>query len=191
MVLSERLVSCTQRRPLFYSHSQTTLVASHALPILSHTHTHTHTHTINKMINQQTLPDCPSDVTTRGAILYQNGFTGFQGPPGSGKSHFILCWSECWTEEQMTTLRLTSGAQTLVCDDWIGRDYTAIHWSEYSKRVAVLDAMLSLGHRFQTQTKGMPCEHNVVCQACSRQLESTPDAHSGVQCRRPIQYTLY
>lgn len=281
-------------------------------------------------MQQQQQPEsvCPADVVRRAEILYHNGFMGFQGPPGAGKSRFVLCWTECFSEEEIAALRDASGAQTLRGDDWIGRDYLSVHWSEYGKRVAVLNAMLCRGHSFQTQTKGMPgfrvkegdreftyallekkviaqcrslletrlvdlidhacceewnyiteegrafarelrahplmyrydtertdfyqwpimqnydpetllslemqveveeqptkavtdeqlvvaaavadekvtcmiclekeadtmvlpCEHNVVCQTCSRQLAHTADAHICVQCRRPIQHTLY
>ncbi len=39
-------------------------------------------------------------------------------------------------------------------------------------------------------TMVLPCEHSVVCHACSKKLESTNDARLCVQCRRPIEHKL-
>jgi hypothetical protein len=39
-------------------------------------------------------------------------------------------------------------------------------------------------------TMVLPCEHVVVCKACSTRLPSTPDAHTCVRCRRPITHVL-
>lgn len=36
----------------------------------------------------------------------------------------------------------------------------------------------------------LPCQHVVVCVACSDKLADTPDAHTCVQCRRPITSVL-
>jgi hypothetical protein len=106
---------------------------------------------------------CPQEVIDRAAVLYHNGFSGFQGPPGGGKDRFVLCWpsigwasSAHFERDVVPQLREASGAQTLRLDDWIGRDYLSVHWSEYHRRFDVLSAMLLRGYAFQTQTKGMP-----------------------------------
>lgn len=36
----------------------------------------------------------------------------------------------------------------------------------------------------------LPCEHRVVCKACSIGLRATPDKRICVQCRRPIEHVL-
>lgn len=110
------------------------------------------------------LEECPPEVINRADVLYFNGFSGFQGPPGGGKDRFVLCWphfggfteSERFERDVVPQLRESSGARTLRLDDWIGRDYLSVHWSEYDKRFDVLSALLRAGHAFQTQTKGMP-----------------------------------
>lgn len=37
----------------------------------------------------------------------------------------------------------------------------------------------------------LPCEHKVVCGACSRALRNTNDAKTCVRCRRPIEWVSY
>lgn len=108
---------------------------------------------------------CPEEVRQRGAILYSNGFSGFQEPceSGSDKGHFILCWPHPKDDEMgrfeneiIPEVSRRTGVTTLHLGDWIGRDYLSIHWTEYAKRFAVLNEILQMGVAFQTQTKGMP-----------------------------------
>ena len=106
---------------------------------------------------------CPEKVSQRADILYWNGFSGFQGPPGGGKDLFVLCWINLnWDEASafernvLPEIRKQSHTETLEIHDWIGRDYLSIHWQEYGKRFLILSMLLSHGIPFQTQTKGMP-----------------------------------
>lgn len=109
--------------------------------------------------------ECPEEVRKRGAILYSNGFSGFQEPceSGSDKDHFILCWphppDENFSRLECVILPKISqrvGVASLRMGDWIGRDYLSIHWTEYPKRFQVLNELLVFGIPFQTQTQGMP-----------------------------------
>lgn len=106
------------------------------------------------------LETCPQEVIDRADVLYFNGFSGFQGPPNGGKDRFVLCWPliDVWEGNHLMVTRLSEacGVRTLRLNDWLGRDYLSVHWSEYHKRFDVLSAMLRAGHAFQTQTKGMP-----------------------------------
>lgn len=104
---------------------------------------------------------CPDEVTKRAAVLYHNGISGFQGPPGGGKNVFVLCWphpedERHFEQEILPRIRTSTGVTSLVLDDWIGRDYLRIHWRDYSRRFMILSALLHEGVAFQTQTKGMP-----------------------------------
>lgn len=104
---------------------------------------------------------CPDEVARRAAVLYHNGISGFQGPPDGHRECFVLCWphpddARHFETEVLPRVRTATGTVSLTLDDWIGRDYLRLHWTEYAKRFVVLSALLSEGVAFQTQTKGMP-----------------------------------
>ena len=113
---------------------------------------------------------------------------GIPGPPGAGKTRFILCWQQDFSDAQLDALKRASGAETLCVGDWIGRDYISVHWSEYGKRRAVLTAMLRMGLSFQTQTKGMiPFDPVVVSEFTYEALERNVIA----QCRSLCDLRLF
>jgi hypothetical protein len=107
------------------------------------------------------LLPCPEDVRGRGNILYSNSFTGFQSPDenGSNRDYFIICFPHNEDDFDLTKIKEMSECKTLEIDDWLGRDYLKLHWTEYNKIYLVLTSMLKLGYSFQTQTKGQPPFH--------------------------------
>lgn len=115
---------------------------------------------MNKVIqcvNKMERPACPEKVKIRAAALYCNGFTGFQEPDGGGKDCFVVCMFD---DEKLIVdleeIKKEAKSETLVNDDWIGRDYLRIHWTEHNRIPLVLNTLLKRGHSFQAMTKGMP-----------------------------------
>ena len=96
--------------------------------------------------------ECPKDLSTRATILSLNGF-GFQGPDEGVKTKFVMCFCRNLDNEELQNLKQLSGSVTVNCDDWIGREYLQLHWTEYNKINSVLTSLLQLNISFRTQTK--------------------------------------
>lgn len=108
-------------------------------------------------VMETSLASCPADVKQRGLILHSNGFSGFQAPDGPGKDCFGVCmFCDDSVMTDLEVIKKETGSHTLRNDDWIGRDYLVVHWSEHSRIPLILNALLKRGHSFQSMTKGLP-----------------------------------
>jgi hydroxymethylpyrimidine pyrophosphatase-like HAD family hydrolase len=83
------------------------------------------------------------------AILYLNGFSGYQ-PPGVGTDHIIPCFCK---EIDLEPIIQKTGATTLQCDDWIGHEYLRCDLVDYDKIENILNCLLDMGIPFTTNTK--------------------------------------
>ena len=100
------------------------------------------------------LPACPEDVRKRASILWHNSFSGVQAPgDGGDPNKYIVCWCKELTKEQWAVVKQGSGSETVHLDDYLGRAYIEIHWTEYDKIESVLTSMLQHGHGFALHTK--------------------------------------
>ncbi len=106
------------------------------------------------------MKTCPEGVKRRADVLYHNSFIGFQPPTdtsGSNKDCFVICiFDDSKLIADIEAIKKEAQCLTLCEDDWIGRDYLRVHWSEYNRIPVVLNTLLKRGHSFQTMTKGMP-----------------------------------
>ena len=110
-------------------------------------------------------------------MLHYNTFSGFQGPNDGcrTKDHFVVgfyskpfkngqkpsFFDDKFSSDEMTDMELEeiksmTGSNTLGYDDFIGRYYLHIHYSEYHLIYPVLNVMLKLGYKMQTMTCILP-----------------------------------
>lgn len=92
--------------------------------------------------------DCPIDLKKRAETLFYNGF----GHRLSGNT-FVACFCRKLNNDELTKLKTLSGARSLEQDEFLGRYYLLVHWSEYNKIKSILNHMLTLGLWFRTSTK--------------------------------------
>lgn len=101
----------------------------------------------------------PAALKKQAEVRHHNGF-GIQSPgTGSVGETYVLCYFRPRDDDKSTLvvrLREISGSTTLFHDDWIGRHYLGIHWTEYDKIEAVLTRLIELGYNFQLCCHSLP-----------------------------------
>jgi hypothetical protein len=114
----------------------------------------------------------PLDDLKRSKILELNSFRGFQSPV-EGKEHndqyIYVCLVngkpknypnngeyERMTEMVAQEIKQELQLQTLIFDDFIGKNFFKIHWSERYSMEAVLTAIIQKGYNIQLCTKTLP-----------------------------------
>ncbi len=100
------------------------------------------------MSEQAALPPCPKDVADRGDILNANGF-GFQSP-GGVQDYFVIArvGEDDIPDHQMNLIKQETGSKTVANNNWLGRAFLQVHWTEYNLIDRILNMLLQLDIAF-------------------------------------------